>query len=246
MSERFQPPAHVSPVGIKGKIAFYARLWVDFQVRTVFGHMKVFVPSLSGKIMDVGCGDCPYAHLVNRDVANYIPVDTFDAGQFGYEREDITRFDGKTLPFENESIDHVFCSEVFEHIAEPGRLASEICRVMKPGGTALITVPWSARFHYVPHDYYRFTPTALAALFSAFSNITITPRGTDITTIAAKIIVVFSRSIICGRKIQWAGLLLSILCSPVLLISIILGHLSLFCGIGSSDDPLGYTIRLVK
>jgi hypothetical protein len=110
----------------------------------------------------------------------------------------------------------------------------------------LITIPWSARFHYVPHDYHWFTPTALTELFATFSSISIMPRGTDITTIAAKIIVVFSRSIIRERRIQWLGLLLAILCSPILIASIVVGHLSLFYDIGNSDDPLGYTVRLVK
>ncbi len=246
MSEHFQPFAHVAPTGIKGNIAFYARLLADFQVITVFRDMKAFLPSLKGKVMDVGCGDCPYAHLINRDAATYLPVDTFDAGEFGYRRADVTAFDGRTLPFEDGSIDHVVCSEVFEHVAEPARLASEIHRVMKQRGTALVTIPWSARFHYVPHDYHRFTPTALTALFAAFSSVSVVPRGTDVTTIAAKIIVVFTRSIIRERRIQWPGLLLTVLCSPILVASILLGHLSLLCGIGNSDDPLGYTIRLVK
>ena len=246
MGEQLQPFAHIAPTGVKGKIAFYTRLLVDFQVLTVFREMKKFLPFLKGKVMDVGCGDCPYAHLINRDVTKYLPVDTFDAGEFGYKRADVTEFDGRTLPFEDDSIDHIICSEVFEHVAEPEQLASEIHRVMKPQGTALITIPWSARFHYVPHDYHRFTPTALKLLFAAFQGISVVPRGTDITTIAAKIIVVFSRSIIRERRVQWLGLLLAILCSPILLASILMGHLSLLCNIGTSDDPLGYTVRLVN
>lgn len=246
VNEDFQPFAHVAPVGAKGKLAFYARLLADFQVITVFREVKAFLSSIRGKVMDVGCGDCPYAHLVNRDTCTYLPVDTFSAAEFGYRRSDITSFDGRTLPFEDNSIDHVLCSEVFEHVAEPGQLASEIHRVIKPKGTALITIPWSARFHYIPNDYHRFTPTALSALFAAFSEITVLPRGTDLTVISAKIIVVFSRAIIRERKIRGFGVLLATLCSPILVAALVAGHLSLLFRIGDPHDPLGYTIRLTK
>ena len=246
MSEFFQPIANLAPKGVKGKMLFYGRLLAVFQALTVLRDMKSFLPYLEGKVMDIGCGDSPYAHLINHDTATYIAVDTYEESLFGYKRADLTVFDGRTLPFSDDSIDHVICSEVFEHVREPRLLANESHRVLKIGGTALITIPWSARFHYKPNDYQRLTPTAIILLFDLFKNISIKERGTDIVSIANKVIVIFCRCFYSNKKIQWLSLAPFFLASPILIFAILIGHLSLMFGIGSPDDPLGYTIKLVK
>ena len=45
------------------------------------------------------------------------------------------------LPFPDESYDFVFASHVLEHIREDARALSEIRRVLKPGGIAVLPVP---------------------------------------------------------------------------------------------------------
>ena len=45
------------------------------------------------------------------------------------------------VPFEDASFDLVQCTQVLEHIEDHERAASELVRVLKPGGHALITVP---------------------------------------------------------------------------------------------------------
>jgi ubiquinone/menaquinone biosynthesis C-methylase UbiE len=42
--------------------------------------------------------------------------------------------DALDLPFENNSFDVVVCSHVYEHVADPHRMFSEIHRVLQPGG----------------------------------------------------------------------------------------------------------------
>lgn len=46
------------------------------------------------------------------------------------------------LSFENESIDVVLSSDVFEHIADPYKAHTEVYRVLKTGGTHVFTVPF--------------------------------------------------------------------------------------------------------
>lgn len=55
--------------------------------------------------------------------------------------------DGGALPFKDDSFDLAFCIYVLEHIASPGSLASELARVIRPGGYFLALTP--SRFHYV-------------------------------------------------------------------------------------------------
>ncbi len=45
------------------------------------------------------------------------------------------------LPFEDASFDLVICSEVLEHIPDEKTAVREIIRVLKPGGTLVVSVP---------------------------------------------------------------------------------------------------------
>ena len=49
--------------------------------------------------------------------------------------------DALHLPFADRSFDRVIASEVFEHIPEDERAMAEVARVLRPGGTAAVTVP---------------------------------------------------------------------------------------------------------
>lgn len=75
-------------------------------------------------------------------------------------------YDGDTLPAEDESVATVLCLEVFEHAANPVRLAEEIVRVLMPGGTALVTARGVGFGYHNPPDRWRYMPGALEELFS--------------------------------------------------------------------------------
>lgn len=49
--------------------------------------------------------------------------------------------DACALPFPAASIDLVLATDIIEHVDEDDRALAEICRVLRPGGFALITVP---------------------------------------------------------------------------------------------------------
>jgi SAM-dependent methyltransferase len=66
--------------------------------------------------------------------------------------------DARDLPVESESYDLLVAFDVLEHIEEDHLAATEIFRVLRPGGTALIAVPcgielWSA--HDVASGHFR-------------------------------------------------------------------------------------------
>ncbi len=52
---------------------------------------------------------------------------------------------GEALGFDDASFDVVTCLEVIEHVSQPTALLREIARVLRPGGTAILTCP-SERF----------------------------------------------------------------------------------------------------
>jgi len=49
--------------------------------------------------------------------------------------------DATALPFADASFDHIVCSEVLEHIPDDAQAVRELARVLKPGGTLVVTVP---------------------------------------------------------------------------------------------------------
>ena len=49
--------------------------------------------------------------------------------------------DALRLPFPDDAFDRVICAEVLEHVPDDRGAMDEIARVLKPGGTAAVTVP---------------------------------------------------------------------------------------------------------
>lgn len=61
--------------------------------------------------------------------------------------------------------DHVECLSVLEHSRQPWLMAANIERLLLPGGTLYVAVPFCWRLHAYPSDYWRFTPEGIRALF---------------------------------------------------------------------------------
>lgn len=245
VKESFRPPGHFPPDSWANSVKFKLRLMADFQVLTVYTAMKNYLPSLSGKLMDVGCGQSPYRFLINSQT-EYLGIDVWNADEFGYHNKDVTYFDGKKMPFPDSSVDHFICTETLEHTPEPSLLIEEICRVLKKGGDGIVTVPWSARFHYIPNDYFRFTPSALSLLFKSFSKIEIVERGNDLLVIVSKCITAYLRLFYISGPMRVLGFLMGFFLFPMAVLLVCLGHVFLFMSWGAKEDPLGYTIRVQK
>ncbi len=53
----------------------------------------------------------------------------------------LVQADAAALPFAPDSFDLVVCSEVMEHVDDPGLLARSLGRIVRPGGHVCLTVP---------------------------------------------------------------------------------------------------------
>lgn len=52
------------------------------------------------------------------------------------------KMDIHEIPFEDNSIDIIFCNHVLEHVDDDMKALSEMRRVLKPGGWAILQVPF--------------------------------------------------------------------------------------------------------
>lgn len=234
-----QPDAH--------PLLFWFRCFVDLQLATIVKHLRPALSVLRGSVLDVGAGQSPWRNWLPASVA-YRGLDIVEADEFGMgqTRPDITYYDGRVMPFGAAEFDNVICIEVLEHAQNPRQLLNEISRVMKSGGVLLLTVPWSARRHHIPHDYQRFTREGLLLLLSenGFSDIAIAERGNDIGAIANKLTILTIRLIRPGAALHafWT-VPLGLLCAPIAAFFIFVAHCSDALGMGSKEDPLGYFVR---
>jgi SAM-dependent methyltransferase len=64
----------------------------------------------------------------------------------------------------SERYDTVLCSEVLEHLPHPERAVTELCRVLRPDGCLILSVPFLSRLHEEPNDFFRFTEHGLRAM----------------------------------------------------------------------------------
>lgn len=117
---------------------------------------------MKGRLLDFGCGNKPYRELLKVD--DYVGLDIETSGH-SHEGEDIDVFyDGRTIPFDNDSFDSVFTSEVFEHVFNLPEVLKELHRVLRPGGHMLMTLPFVWEEHEVPYDFARYTSFAIEHL----------------------------------------------------------------------------------
>lgn len=109
------------------------------------------------KVLDIGCGSGRHtAEAYRYDSITAIGADRnhddLKAARDRLELHDrlkalgggtwcLSAADALALPFASQAFDVVICSEVLEHIPEHQRAMGEIVRVLKPGGTLVVSVP---------------------------------------------------------------------------------------------------------
>ena len=243
--EHFKPIPLRFGSSLSSRAAFKLRCFVDLQLGTIWRFLGPNLSTLRGSLLDVGCGEMPYRTFLPVEV-DYVGIDVPQAGAFSMSGNDeIISFDGHYIPFSDAAFDTVLCTEVLEHSPEPTMLIAEIERVLKPGGKLIATVPFSARVHYAPYDYHRFSKYALAGMFRSFKDVHIEERGNDIAVIANKLIVLALRMLRPSRySVLQAPLLLLLL--PLCLVFLLIAHIALVLDLGSKDDCLGYSVSAIK
>ncbi len=104
-------------------------------------------------VLDLGCGTGRHALWLSQEGAIVTAVD-FSEGMLaearrkpGAERIDFRVHDlHQPLPFPDEQFDLVVSGLVLEHLSSPEKFFDEVYRVLKPGGTAVVSTIHPAMF----------------------------------------------------------------------------------------------------
>ena len=97
-----------------------------------------------GRILEIGAGTGWQAEALHKHGYDVSAIDLTSSNYKDNRICEITEYDGKTIPFENNSFDVVFSSNTLEHIPHVEEFQKEIQRVLKPNGIALHVVPSSS------------------------------------------------------------------------------------------------------
>ena len=128
--------------------------------KDLYADLQRFLPTLAGRVLDVGCGNKPYAVWLNSAKVEHIGIDVYPGSQV-----DIVVKPGESWPLETSSFDAVLCTQVLEHVANLNEALSEIHRVLKPNGILVVTIPFIYNQHGEPDDYRRFSLYGIRQLF---------------------------------------------------------------------------------
>ncbi|MDQ3930337.1 MAG: class I SAM-dependent methyltransferase [Chloroflexota bacterium] len=131
--------------------------WFVGRRRILLNLLNKYLPTTprgaTSSILDVGCGTgamLPY-------LAHYGDVQGIDASpeavQFSRERglHNVQQANGLELPFDDSCFDLVTALDVVEHIDDEQLVLREMFRVLRPGGTLLVSVP-AYNFLWGPQD----------------------------------------------------------------------------------------------
>lgn len=124
-------------------------------------NIKLLGKQITGKTLDVGCGNKPYEIFFNS--SNYIGLE-IENSVHGEDNKADFYYDGKNFPFDEKEFDSVVTNQVLEHVFTPKEFLIEINRILKPNGKLLLTVPFVWDEHEQPYDYARYSSFGLKYL----------------------------------------------------------------------------------
>lgn len=73
--------------------------------------------------------------------------------------------DGR-LPVADGSVDAVLSTQVLEHVTDPNVYLDEVVRVLRPGGSLVLSTHGIMYYHRDPEDYWRWTHAGLESLLA--------------------------------------------------------------------------------
>lgn len=109
-----------------------------------------------GQLLDAACGRGGLGTALAEIGFKVFSVDFLDCPE--NKSHFVTADIGSSLPYKGEAFDYIICAESLQYIENCERLFSEFKRVLKRGGTLIISLPnilaISSRFYFLRRGYF--------------------------------------------------------------------------------------------
>lgn len=122
-------------------------------VRALHLDLRRVLPGVRGLVLDVGCGEKPYASWLPRGKGNRV-VGIDLSPRPGV---DVVVGEKDGFPFPDGAFDAVLCTQVLEHVGDLEQTLGEIHRVLIPSGVLVASFPFMYQEHGAPCDFRRFS-----------------------------------------------------------------------------------------
>lgn len=103
------------------------------------------------RILDVGAGHGDFADIFEGRTSYALDI-------VPYPEVDLVTDLVEVNPFKDGAFDAVVMMNVLEHVYEHRALLMSVERIVAPGGSVIITVPFLLKVHQAPFDFARYTP----------------------------------------------------------------------------------------
>ncbi len=111
---------------------------------------RKFVVKLAGEqkeVVDIGSGG-GWTTVIPHERMIFMDLSRKNLQNLVSDEASAVLSDAHRLSLKDESVSFVIASEIFEHLNDPETAAAEVLRVLKPGGTAVITTPYKEKIRY--------------------------------------------------------------------------------------------------
>lgn len=126
-----------------------------------------FSDLMKGKVLDLGCGNKPYYKIYSKICDSSIGSDVPFSLHQNANVEVICYAEDIDKHLEKNYFDCVLCTEVLEHTVNDQKVINNINKVLKTGGSLIISSPFIYVLHEAPHDYRRYTLFGLKSLLES-------------------------------------------------------------------------------
>ena len=96
------------------------------------------------KILEIGAGSAPHFNFMNCSYNEYHIAETSDYAVDFHKNNPkvkLIKYDGKNLPYQNETFDRIIISHCLEHILSPEEFIQEMMSKLNKGGVLSISLP---------------------------------------------------------------------------------------------------------
>ena len=105
---------------------------------------KIEFPKNISKVLEIGAGNAPHIKYIKHNFDEYHIIETSNYAvnqDYNNSKIKITKYDGKKIPYPNETFDRIIISHCLEHIPFPEEFLFEMVSKLKQGGILSISLP---------------------------------------------------------------------------------------------------------